>query len=365
MRDRSANTAWRGIPVIGSGARTPLGFNAPATAAAVRAGITMLKEHAYMVNKYGEPMVVSSDYELPPEMDGIERLVQLAVPAVVESLSTLRNRETAVPPISLFIALPERRPGRPENLVHRFTSQLNSLLEKQFRVQGINCCESGHAGGIICMERALDQIMNGHSELCLVGGVDSYLSADTLEWLDSLDQLHSESTIYGFCPGEGAGFCLLASQRFADQFGLSASVALMSAASAFEPNRIKTNTICIGEGLSEAFRKTLTALPKDTRIDHTICDMNGERYRGNEYGFAMLRCGQNFGEESNFETPADCWGDVGAASGPLFCILASFAALKSYAHGPFTFIWASSEGGHRAAALLQATTYDKTRKAYP
>ena len=111
--------------------------------------------------------------------------------------------------------------------------------------------------------------------LCLVGGVESYLEAETLEWLDSKDLLHSKSTIWGICPGEGAGFCLLASQELADRLDLSASVKLLSAASAMEANRINTDTVCIGEGLSEAFRKTLAGLPSENaQVSHTICDMN-------------------------------------------------------------------------------------------
>jgi 3-oxoacyl-[acyl-carrier-protein] synthase-1 len=51
-------------------------------------------------------------------------------------------------------------------------------------------------------------------------------------------------------------------------------------------------------------------------------------------------------------TPADCWGDIGAASGPLFANLAVAAGLRGYAKGPRTLIWASSERGDRAAAVV-------------
>ena len=204
------------------------------------------------------------------------------------------------------------------------------------------------------MENAVSLIESGKSQLCLVGGVESYLYPETLEWLDSLEQLHSHSTIWGFCPGEAAGFCLFASQELASRLDLPAPVQILSAASAIEKNRIKTETVCIGEGLSEAFKKTLASLPKDTFVDHTICDMNGEPYRGDEYGFAVLRSRGKFRDEADFQTPADCWGDVGAASGPLFTVLAAFAVEKGYSAGPLTLLWGSSEGGLRAAALLRA-----------
>jgi 3-oxoacyl-[acyl-carrier-protein] synthase-1 len=315
-----------------------------------------MQEHPFMIDKRGSPMVVAIDAKLPVEINGAERLLELALSPAYEALKPITDRNLAVEPIHVLIALPERRPGMPENLEKIFSQQFGSRLSGRIDIQKLSCHALGHAGGLICMEHAMALIANGRSKLCLVGGVDSYLTEETLEWLDSLDQLHSESTIWGFCPSEGAGFCLLASQDLRDRLELSASTRLLSAASTMEANRIKTDTVCIGEGLSEAIRKTLERLLSDgVQIEHTICDMNGEPYRGNEYGFAMLRSSGWFSDESDFQTPADCWGDVGAASGPLFAVLTAFAAEKGYALGPLTFVWASSEKGQRACALLQAT----------
>ena len=348
-------TIGRDIHIVGMGARTPLGFSASATAAAARAEISAMQHHPFMIDKYGEPMVVTIDSELPIELNGVNRLLELAVPPALEALTPLFEKSSSVLSIHVLVALPEERPGRSENLEKEFDVRFCSRLAEVIHVENLITYALGHAGGLVCMEYALSLISSGRSELCLVGGVDSYLEADTLEWLDELDQLHSESAIYGFCPGEGAGFCLLASKELASRLSLTSSVKLLSVASAVETNRIKTETVCIGEGLSEAFQKALLGLPsQSTLVDHVICDMNGERYRGNEYGFAMLRSSGLFSEESDFQTPADCWGDVGAASGPLFTILAAFAAEKGYAPGPLTFLWASSEGGQRAAALLQS-----------
>jgi 3-oxoacyl-[acyl-carrier-protein] synthase-1 len=344
------------IPIVGTGARTPLGLNAPATAAAVRAGLTAMQEHPFMLDKHGEPMVVALDAQLPAQTDDVDRLVALSLTPAHEALDPLLKSPSGFPPIDILIALPEERPGRRKDLEHDFIEKFGSSLPKEFRIQKLSCPALGHAGGIVCMQQAWSLIKSGRSKLCLIGGVESYNSAETLEWLDSQDQMHSESTIWGFCPGEAAAFCLLASRGLADELGLSALVNLLSVSSALEENLIKTDTVCIGEGLSEAFHKTLTVLSNDeATIDHTICDLNGEPYRANEYGFSMLRTGSRFSDASDFQTPAECWGDVGAASGTLFTVLAAFAAEKGYAPGPLTFLSTSSEGGQRGCALLQAT----------
>jgi 3-oxoacyl-[acyl-carrier-protein] synthase-1 len=281
--------------------------------------------------------------------------LQLALPPALEALQPLPAGKPLPAPLSVLVALPEPRPGLSADLSDRFGRQFAAGLKEQgLDVQQLDCHAWGHAGGLVCMEQARSRIEDGSCQLCLVGGVDSYMETETLKWLDSTDQLHSETTIWGFCPGEGAGFCLLAAPDLAERLGLKAAIRLRSAGSALEANRIGTDTVCIGEGLSEAFEKTLAGL-SGARVDHTICDMNGEPYRGNEFGFAMMRSSGQFAEGADFETPADCWGDLGAASGPLFAMLAGIAASKGYAPGPLTFLWASSQGGQRAGALLQAS----------
>jgi 3-oxoacyl-[acyl-carrier-protein] synthase-1 len=342
------------IPIIGTGARTPLGLDAPSTAAAVRAGMSAMHEHPFMIDRYGDPMIVTADADLTVELGGVDRLITLALTPAIEALEPLPRRIRTTVSVSVLVALPEDRPGRPRDLENIFLQGFGACLEKEIKVQEITCQAMGNAGGLACLENAQSLISSGASEYCLVGGVDSYLEPETLEWLDSQEQLHSEGTIWGFCPGEGAGFCLLTSHRLADRLDLHPSIELLSASRAIEPNLIKTETVCIGEGLSEAFRKVLSFLPQGCRVSQAICDMNGEPYRANEYGFAMLRTATRFEEGAGFETPADCWGDVGAASGPLFAVLASFSATKGYSAGPFTFLWASSEGGIRASALLRA-----------
>jgi len=80
--------------------------------------------------------------------------------------------------------------------------------------------------------------------------------------------------------------------------------------------------------------------------------MNGEPYRADEFGFTALRTKEHFESLSDFQAPADCWGDVAAAGALLHLGLACVAAYKQYARGPYAFAWASAEMGERAAALL-------------
>ena len=135
--------------------------------------------------------------------------------------------------------------------------------------------------------------------------------------------------------------------------GLPARARVLAAAVGTEAKRIKTSDICLGEGLTATVGEAVRGLrvPAEA-VDAVICDINGERYRGEEWGFVCLRLPFYFRDPTGYVSPADCWGDVGAASGPLFVALACEAGARGYARGPRTVLWASSEGGLRGACLL-------------
>lgn len=353
-----------GLAIIGCGARTPLGMNLPSSAAAVRAGISAIGAHPFLLDRFCEPMKVALDAGLDPRAQGLERLLALALPAACEALAPLvgtAGAKAGTPSVSVVLSAGEPRPGLPASVGEALTDALCDALSKTLqgavrigqRLQWMG----GHAGGLVAMETARRLLAEGGSDAVLVGGVDSYMARDTLEWLDDNEQLHSEGNIYGFCPGEAAGFVLLTRADTAKGLGLRPLLALVSVGSGIEKNRIRTEDICLGEGLAAAFQgagQALQAVQPQARIDHILCDMNGERYRGNEYGFAILRTQGLFRDPAAFKAPADGWGDVGAASGPL-CIglVAAARARHTRGQGELSLVWASSEGGRRAAAIVQ------------
>jgi 3-oxoacyl-[acyl-carrier-protein] synthase-1 len=340
------------IVLIGVGARTPLGFSAAASAAAVRAGISGIHDHPYMIDQFGQPMKVTRDIGIDPGLQGPERAVELGLSAARDAI--LPFQRSAKPAgVSLILAMGEERPGQTAGYAAEVYARLRARLSGEITIENGGVIAGGHAAGIVAMLHARDALASGKARLCLVGGIDSYLDAETLEWLDQLEQLHSEANIYGFCPGEAAGFCMMCTLRTARELGCRPMLEVVSVAAAKEENIIKTQSVVLGEGLGSAFRSLFEQIPgKIDLVDRIICDMNGERYRGNEYGFAILRNPSRFRNAADFETPADCWGDLGAASGPLFITLITEAEVRGYGKGPLSVIWASSEGGARAAALL-------------
>ena len=336
--------------IVGAGARTPLGFDRHASVAAVRADISAIAEHPYMIDRFGAPMKVTRDPGLEMTVTGPERLAALAIAAIREAVAPLLQAGAA-PSLGLAFSVGETRRWEEPEMPSKVAKAIEKGLAPDVTLTRIVHAAGGHAGGILAMDAACALLDKG-VDIALAGGVDSYLEPDTLEWLDDTEQLHSEENVYGFCPGEAAGFLALARADTVRKLGLSPLAVLTSVGAGKETNLIKTEDICLGEGLSAAFKGAAAPLGGARQIDRILCDMNGERYRGNEYGFAVLKTPGLFRDAADFEAPADCWGDVGAASGPLYAAMVIEAEARGYSKGPLSLIWASSEAGRRAAAIL-------------
>jgi 3-oxoacyl-[acyl-carrier-protein] synthase I len=330
------------VVIAGHGARTPVGLSAPGSAAAVRAGISRIREHPFLVDAVGDKVMGAYDGVLEPRLFGVKRLLALAASALAEARGRLAT------PVPVFLGLPERRPGFGERELARVREGLAQLPG----VGHLSLFPEGHAAGLA----ALDAARRAGHEVCLVGGVDSYFDPDAIEWLDDHQQLARADIRSGLVPGEGAAFLLLADERVAKSQGWPVLARVRGSGVGRETKLIKTPAVCLADGLRAAIAAAAGGLAGE-HINDVICDLNGERYRTEEWGFVCLKPPARFDDPAAFRSPADCWGDVGAASGPLFAVLACQAMTRGYARGPRTLVWASSEAGLRAAALIEGARH--------
>ena len=341
------------VHVVAIGASTAVGRDAWSSAAAVRAGISGFTQHPYMIDTVGEPMIVAVAPWLDIGLTGLARFEALGYPAIDQALVPITESHDNGLRVALSLGLPSPRPGLSDTLQYDLRKSISAKYRPIF--ESIAAFPNGHAAGLLALEAAVKKLLQETLDACVVAGIDSYIEPETLEWLEECDQLHSAGPLnnaWGFIPGEAAGALLLMRASVAKRMHLKPLATVLGIGSAHEPKRIKTETICIGEGLTQAFRNAFTALPADTQVSDVYCDMNGEPYRADEYGFAATRAKEAFASPSDFVAPADCWGDVGAASMPLGIKLALIAGQKWYAQGSHAFVWASSESGERGASLF-------------
>lgn len=341
------------IVLVAAGASTPIGRDVWASAAAVRAGISGVGQHPYMVDSVGEPMRVATAPWLDIDLSGADRLEALLRPAVDQVLAPILATRAASLNMAIALGLPSPRPGLQEDIQQEMIARLRGHYGHL--ASSAATFASGHAAGLIALDAACAKLRVGALDACVVAGVDSYIEPLTLEWLESCDQLHGAGSLnnaWGFIPGEAGSAVMLMRESLVESMGLTTLAVVLGTGLATERNCIKTETVCLGEGLTQAFRNALSALGAASLVTDVYCDMNGEPYRADEYGFTCLRTRQFFASPSDFVAPADCWGDTGAAGAPLHLSLAAVAGCKAYAKGGVAFAWASSEKGERAAALL-------------
>ena len=111
---------------------------------------------------------------------------------------------------------------------------------------------------------------------------------------------------------------------------------------------------CLGEGLTKAIYAGLeqSGWHKE-EVTQVYCDMNGETYRAHEWMLALCRTL----DDPKVTHPADCIGDVGAASAPLLIGMAAVALQRGYAKADKIFVFCSSDFGMRGSVCL--STVDK------
>jgi len=293
------------------------------------------------------------DYAIKPTVEGPDRLMRMATSALEEICTAINFNQPGFQDVALFVALPEERPGWIKNDNQCIRDRL-SQLSLPVKFKSIEVVPKGHAAGLIALNMARSCIEQGRSQICIVLGIDSYMNFKTLEWLDNNKQLANSYNRGAFFPGEGAGAVLIASPYAVSRHHLDSLAAIRGLATSRETKLIKTDAICLGEGLTECMREATKPLQlPEQKMDGIICDINGERYRAEEWGFVILRCAEAFADPTAYDMPATFWGDVGAASGSLFIGLAVTAGKRGWAKGKRYIIWNSSEGGDRAAALLE------------
>lgn len=348
-------TRWLGdearpVYVCSVGARVPVGAGWLPAASAVRAGVSAIAAHPDWVDKSGERVRVARDAFLDADLDMTGRIVAMLLDAVAEAVPDRTVRRPGWR-LECWIGIPAPRPGVGSSLGAAVAAAVAGALD--VAPEAVHVLPYGHAAGAMAVQAAAQRVSQGHADLCLAAGADSYVGWDSLEWLDDACRLMSAVNRNGFPPGEGAAACVVAGRRVAQVLAAPALVRIAAAATTIEQQpALSGDQPCIGVGLTEAIRGAVAGAAGLGAVATTYCDLNGERHRNEEYVYAMLRTQDAFADAHDYVTPADCWGDVGAASGPLYVCLAAAAAQYGHGRGRLPLLWTASDAGQRCAVLL-------------
>lgn len=337
--------------ILGVGARGPLGLNALQVTMGARAG-KIEPRRTRFTDKHGSSMGAVRARFLPDDLHGYDRLVALAVPALVEAARGLALASIA-PPYPLFLALPE--PGRPDDDA-RFGPEMIAELARRsglpLDLERSLVIRSGHAGGGMALSLAALRIAEGGRPTAyLVGGVDSYYHQGVLKWLDVECRLHSGTAGNGIIPSEGAAFAVLAPSTAEGSGSVGRALARLSSAVAAREDTVGTTSPNLAAAMTRAVRDAAT-LAGGRPIGWLLTDVNGERHRISELSKVQIRSKDLFTESYLHEALAEELGDVGAASGALLLAAACVHFRAGSAPADRVLVALHAEGQERAAFVL-------------
>ncbi len=192
--------------------------------------------------------------------------------------------------VALALGLPSARPGLPGDLRGGLRAGDREAVSGPVRRRRAVSRSATRPGCSGCTRHA-QRSATGAFDACVVAGVDSYLAPETLEWLEENEQLHGAGPLnnaWGFIPGEGAGAVLLVTERGVRrvcELEPLARVLSVGTGVRAEPDQDRDRVHRRGADARRSARR-LAALPPGAKVTDVFCDMNGEPYRADEFGFA-------------------------------------------------------------------------------
>jgi 3-oxoacyl-[acyl-carrier-protein] synthase I len=331
------------LAVLNAGLVSSVGLSAPASCAAIRAGLTNPSPTRFF-DVEGQP-VMAHQVQLDQPWRGRTKLVKMAAMAIAECLAPVVREDWSKIPLMLCVA--ERdRPGRLDGLDELLFAEIQRALGVEFAEQSLIIPHGRVSVGTALLQAR--QLVSDAVPLVLVAAVDSFVTAAAIDHFAKQQRLLSETNSNGFMPGEAA-CALLVGRAGPGQHLLCTGLGF-----ATEPATIDSGEPLRAEGLAAAIRTALNEAGVELHaLDFRITDISGEQYYFKEAALALLRTLRGRKEEFDIWHPAECIGEVGAAAGLSMLAVAVAACRKGYARGPGILFHAANDAGQRMAAILQ------------
>lgn len=348
------------VVVTAMGALTPLGAGVDATCAAIEAGISRVTEHAFYQcipddPEWDEDLTCLSATVpiIDPFTDGLERFLELAIPALTEVFEAASLKRADLAQTALCLALPQIDEATFNiGLAANFMPELCKRTGlTAFQSTHIN--QTGHTGVFAHINEAIDKLESASSEYCIVGGVDSYLLENRLKFMDKNWRIRSDKAVDGFIPGEASIMLMLETEAHAKARGAEILAKITALAEGQEESVIGSEKTSSGSGLTDAIKGILENTDQDGHFHSVYCSLNGESYYAHEWGLQLARLSQVFEKLTNLVHPAEYVGDIGAATGALLIACATNELKQSSDDNNRALLWSSADNNQRMAICLE------------
>jgi 3-oxoacyl-[acyl-carrier-protein] synthase I len=334
------------LNLLASGMVTAVGFTAPASCAAIRAGLDGIRDTRF---RFRDSWLKGGQVSLPNGAVGFQKLSQMALMAVNECVAS-HPHETTLETALLLCVAEQGRPGRIDGqgtLLERLVREANGSSRRFHETSRL--FEAGSTGAVAALELADELISEGRVRCAVVAGVDTYLTSRTVRAHYDANRLITEQNSDGFFPGEAAA-AILVGKRL-DNAG---AVQCVGVGWGREESLPGTDLPLKGDGLTRAYEAAMSAAGFGYEgLDYRLTDIGGSQRAFKEAALALARTMRTSKDEFDIEHPADCVGSVGAASVPLLLGVALAAARKGYAPGQGVLCHCGDDNGLRAAFVLR------------
>lgn len=345
MSDNQSNQ----LAVKACGMVTAVGFNAPSSLAAIRAGISGIAHDNIWDTAAGKYMGVGRPHT-PQWWEGPDMLAELAAPAVHECFEAL-PQGIAPNTVPVFVLLsPTNRPYREPKLDNIVLDELQWRL--QLNLFSGSRVYNGRTGIIPALEQASHYFSNQQATHAIVVGADTFLRQNVVDFYIDQRRILTSDNSNGFIPGEAACAVLL------DAGGSQSDgeLRIVSWGEGHESGTINSDIPLTGDGLTTALSQALAGADitmADT--DYWLTDQNAEHYKAKECTVAQIRLERR---DHPAPMPYQIWhpieylGDIGSAIAPCLLGVGLAAAKGGYAPGPLALMHVGEDNGERAALVL-------------
>lgn len=341
--------------IANTGLITAIGASTRMVHAVYRTGLSAYATANYFTHDHHLMTLAQlPDAALPPLVPALEnsdflnlrdqRLVRFAQVAASEALASYEGN-----PVPLLLAGPQNYSGLQNQLDRDFFPALQQQTDLPIDYAASRLISTGRTGVLEALRLADHYLYDLGLNAVLIGGVDTCQNSRWLALLDEDGRIKSGRPGAGdsFVPGDGAGFLLLTAEP---AHGGEWCYRLTPPGLATEAGHLYSSEPYLANGLDAAVKQALLAVAEELPITQLFSSMNGEHYWVKEIGVAMTRSSERL-KNATHQHPADCYGDVGAATGAALIALA-YCDHQKQKIPRATLITTSSDNEFRAATCL-------------
>jgi uncharacterized protein (TIGR02270 family) len=376
-RRQEAPLSAEALAVTGMGLVSALGEDAAGCCAAGRAAVLRIQEleEAYVFDPTSRELEPAYGHSVPWVTRGFAGLGRLAAlgGAGLSSLQRATGQEDWER-VALFVTTrsgfharlhAEQEGATPDGPASLQKELQQSLIPRMLKTLGVRQAPRvqkvflGESGFIQALQEAAELLRQRRVEQCIVGGVDSLVEPEVVRQLDALRLLKSPSNPVGCIPGEAAAFLRLEAPGAALRRKAPIEALLDSPRRQAEPFHRKSGQPALGMALASCIGATLgPARGHDAQVGLVIAGLNGDAYRAQDWGHALIRLrGEGLLEAGLPEWyPAFPFGEAGSVMGPLGVAMAACGFARAYTPPGTTLLWVGSDTGERGALRIHAPT---------